>query len=122
MNLIVAGATDYVQGDPVPYGITSTLKLAHVAEGMGLDIEYHAPGPVQRHMMAATRNTNYYETSWVDPDTHLQPPIYKDGYEDGLYVISEDGCVSVPEGPGLGMEYDWDWIMRHRTGGREYTA
>lgn len=121
VNLMLAGATDYMRGDPQTYGITAMVKLAHAAEGMGLDIEYHGSGPVQRHMMAATRNSNYYEVVWVHPDIPVTaPPIYKDGYEDGLYAIDENGYVSVPEGPGLGVEYDWDWIMKHRTDGAEY--
>lgn len=34
--------------------------------------------------------------------------------------VHKDGCVSVPEGPGLGVEYDWDFIMKNRTAGVEY--
>jgi len=60
---------------------------------------------------------------WVHPEVpNTGAPIYKDGYEDGLYAIDENGCVDVPEGPGLGVEYDWEFIAKHRTGGAEYTA
>ena len=24
--------------------------------------------------------------------------------------VGSDGCVAVPDGPGLGVEYDWDKI------------
>ncbi|MCH8311146.1 MAG: hypothetical protein IIB17_11715 [Chloroflexi bacterium] len=30
--------------------------------------------------------------------------------------IDENGCVDVPEGPGLGVEYDWDFITANQTG------
>ena len=73
--------------------------------------------------MAAAGNSNYCEVVWVHPDVlSTTPPIYKDGYEDGLYAIDSDGCVPVPEGRGLGVEYDCDFIMKHRTVGAEYTA
>ena len=123
VDFMVSNATDFIRGDPIPDGITTTMKVAHAAEGLGLDIEMHGSGPAQRHAMAAARNSNYYEMVWVHPDVpSTTPPIYKDGYEDGLYAIDSDGCVSVPEGPGLGVEYDWDFIMKHRTDGAEYTA
>ena len=123
MNLMLAKATDFIRGDLAWDGITGTMKVAHAAEGLGLDIELHGCGPAQRHAMAAARNSNYYEVVWVHPDVpSTTPPTYKDGYEDGLYAIDSDGCVPVPEGPGLGVEYVWDFTMKHRTDGAEYTA
>ena len=101
--------------------ITGTMKIAHAAEALGIDIELHQSGPAQRHCMAAIRNSNYYEIVHVHPavpTTHF--PIYEDGYEEGLYAIDKKGCVPVPEGPGLGVVYDWDFIMKHQTCGTEY--
>ena len=46
--------------------------------------------------------------------------LYKDGYRDGIDAVDEHGCVDVPEGPGLGVEYDWDFILAHRTDGAVY--
>lgn len=122
VDFMVAGATDFIRGDPVPDGITSTMKLAHAAEGLGLDIEMHGAGPAQRHAMAASRNSNYYEMVHVHPDVPCnRPPIFAGDYEDGLHAIDKDGCVPVPEGPGLGVEYDWDFIMKNRTDGEEFS-
>ena len=28
--------------------------------------------------------------------------------------------LKVPEGPGLGVEFDWDWIEDHKTGEKVY--
>jgi L-alanine-DL-glutamate epimerase-like enolase superfamily enzyme len=111
-------ATDFVRADPeYDAGITGAVKIARVAEGFGLDVEFHAPGPAQRHCMAATRNTNYYEVALVHPDCeNTVPPVYEGDYSDELDAISEDGTVSVPDGPGLGVEYDWDYIESNRTG------
>ena len=79
-NLIAEG-TDFVRAD-VDYdgGITGVMKLAHVAEGFGLDVEIHAPGHAPRHCMAAIRNTNYYELGLVNPKVA------------GLEIAAPDPC------------------------------
>ncbi|MBI2872545.1 MAG: mandelate racemase [Chloroflexi bacterium] len=120
IDFIVAEATDFVRADIQDGGITGVMKIAHAAEGFGLDVEIHATGPAQRHCMAAMRNANYYEMALVHPTGAWQgPPVYKN-YRDGLDAVDSNGCVDVPEGPGLGVEYDWDFIMKHRVGGVEY--
>ncbi|AZH24613.1 hypothetical protein DU502_04085 [Haloplanus aerogenes] len=35
--------------------------------------------------------------------------------------VDDDGRVRIPEGPGLGVEYDWDDIESHTTGVRTST-
>jgi L-alanine-DL-glutamate epimerase-like enolase superfamily enzyme len=71
--------------------------------------------------MAAIRNTNYYEMAIVHPDIdNTTPPVYAGGYEDEIDTIDDDGTVGVPDGPGLGVEYDWDYIYENETGRREY--
>lgn len=121
VDYIVAEATDFVRGDlNLDGGFTGVMKIAHAAEGFGLDVELHGCGPAERHCMAALRNSNYYEMGLLHPTgVSMAPPVYKN-YRDGLDAIDKNGCVDVPEGPGLGVEYDWDFIMKHRTGGIEF--
>ncbi len=121
IDMVVADATDYVRVDPTyDMGITGALKIAHAAEGFGLDAEVHAPGPPHRHLMASIRNTNYYELGLVHPNTtHTAPPIYTD-YSDGLDAVDEYGHVPVPDGPGLGATINWDWVEAHRVGTEVY--
>ncbi|MDP2949093.1 MAG: enolase C-terminal domain-like protein [Chloroflexota bacterium] len=118
VDFALGDATDLVRGDPeYDGGITGVMKLAHACEGLGLDLEIHGPGPAKRHCMASIRNTNYYEMSLVHPKGGFYgPPVYRSDYQDGLDAISKDGCVPVPEGPGLGVEYDWDYIEKHAAG------
>lgn len=119
VDFIVADGTDFVRSDPnYDGGITGVMKIAHAAEGFGLDVELHGCGPAQRHLMAAIRNSNYYEMVWVHPRVPISsvPPVYKSGYRDSLDAIDENGCVEVPQGPGLGVAYDWDFITEHSTG------
>jgi L-alanine-DL-glutamate epimerase-like enolase superfamily enzyme len=107
------GGTDFLRADPeLDMGITGVMKTAHFAEAVGLDVEVHASGPAQRHCMAAIRNTNYYELGLLHPvyGNAMLPPIYGPGYVDDATAVGADGCVDVPDGPGLGVEYDWDLI------------
>jgi len=116
-DFIVAEATDFVRADPeYDLGITGTMKIAHLAESFGLDVEIHASGPAHRHCMAAIRNTNFYEVALVGPRcANAMPPVYKCGYSDELDGVDSDGCFAVPDGPGLGVDYDWDFINRNQT-------
>ncbi len=120
VDQIVAEGTDYVRAD-VDYdgGITGVMKLAHVAEGFGLDCEIHAPGHAPRHCMSAIRNTNYYELGLVHPKVpgkKTQCPIFADDYSDDLDSVDANGCVPVPQGPGLGIAVNWDWLAKNETG------
>jgi L-alanine-DL-glutamate epimerase-like enolase superfamily enzyme len=121
-DFIVGDGTDFVRADPeYDLGITGTMKIAHLAESFGLDVEIHASGPAHRHCMSAIRNTNFYEVALVGPRcANAMPPVYKCGYSDELDAVGADGCFPVPKGPGLGVEYDWDFIDRHRTGVHVY--
>jgi L-alanine-DL-glutamate epimerase-like enolase superfamily enzyme len=121
-DFIVAGGTDFVRVDPeYDHGITGGLRIAHLGEAFGLDVEVHACGPAHRHLMSAMRNSNYYELALVGPDCpNMVAPVYTCGYTDQLDCCGEDGCVEVPSGPGLGVSYDWDFIRRNAVATRVY--
>jgi L-alanine-DL-glutamate epimerase-like enolase superfamily enzyme len=120
VDMVVAGATDYMRVNPnMDMGITGAMKVAHAAEGFGLDVELHGGGPAQRHCMASIRNTNWYELGLVHPKAPASSPPVSD-LPETLDAIDANGCVPVPNGPGLGVTYDWDFIEAHRTGLRTY--
>ncbi len=122
IDFALAEATDFVRGDVGYDGITGAMKLAHACEALGLDIEFHGAGPAQRQCMAAVRNTNYYEMGLLHPKAPASSvnELYKDGYRDDLGAIDANGHVPVPQGPGLGVEINWEWVAKHRTGVVEY--
>jgi L-alanine-DL-glutamate epimerase-like enolase superfamily enzyme len=113
-TFLLAGGTDFVRADPdFDMGITGTMKIAHLAEALGLDVEIHAPGPAQRACMSAIRNSNFYEMSLVGPSGgSFCGPLYACNYRDTLDSVGSDGHVEVPQGPGLGVTYDWERINR----------
>lgn len=124
VNFVLGGGTDMLRADAeYDGGITGVQKIAHAAEGFGLDVELHGPGPMHRQVIAALRNTNYYEMSLVHPKTPeigRCQEIYACDYRDELNAISPDGTVPVPAGPGLGVTYDWDFIEKHQVDRKIY--
>jgi L-alanine-DL-glutamate epimerase-like enolase superfamily enzyme len=117
MDFVLADGTDFVRIDQdYDGGITGVMKIAHAAEGLGLDVEPHAPGPARRQCMAAMRNSNYYELGLVHPRVRpFHAPVYTSGYSDEIDAIDSAGNVSVPDLPGLGVTLDWKYIEAHKT-------
>lgn len=119
----LAGACDMIHVDPeYDLGITGTMKIAHFAESIGMDLQVHACGPAHRHTVAAMRNTHFYELALVGPDMpNLIPPVYACGYDDQMSGVDADGTVPVPSSPGLGVDYDWDFIMANKLAEHRFT-
>jgi L-alanine-DL-glutamate epimerase-like enolase superfamily enzyme len=115
-ELLLSDATDLLHLDPeYDMGITGAIKLARFCEILGIDVQYHACGPAHRICNSATRNTHMYEMALIGPDMpNTVPPVYACGYGDQESNLGPDGCVPVPDGPGLGVKYDWDFINANR--------
>lgn len=117
LDMVVQGASDMTRADVGVQGLTGSIKLAHASEALGVDCEPHWVGPAQLHLLAATKNANYYEMSWVHPTLPgFSPPIRKNMEIDSLHSVDSDGMLEVSDDPGFGVEYDWDYISRHSTG------
>ena len=117
VDFIVADATDYVRaGAYEDGGITGAMKIAHAAEGFGLDVELHGPGPVHRHIMSAIRNTNFYELGLVHPNLKTTRGESYIDFNDDLDGIDKDGNVWASDGNGIGVDLNWEWINSHKIG------
>ncbi|MFN8486748.1 MAG: enolase C-terminal domain-like protein [Caldilineaceae bacterium] len=116
-SFLIHGGCDMIHADPeYDMGITGAIKIAHLCEALGLDVQFHACGPAHRAVIAAVRNTHFYEMALMGPGMpNMAPPVYTCGYSDQPEDIGKDGCVPVPDGPGLGVTYDWGFIERNRT-------
>jgi L-alanine-DL-glutamate epimerase-like enolase superfamily enzyme len=95
-------------------GITGVMKIAHAVEGFGRDVELHVGGPSHLHCMTAIRNTNYYEHALLHPQGIDW--MVDQGFVESPERVDSDGHVGIPEGPGLGVEIDWDFVERRGTG------
>lgn len=71
--------------------------------------------PVDIALWDPAGNINHYEMGLVHPKAPAShnPYLYKGGCRDGLDAIDDKGHVPVPQGPGLGVEIDWDWVNKH---------
>lgn len=111
-NHITAEALDMVRADAhMDGGITGVMKIAHLAEAFGIDIELHVGGPAHLHCMSAIRNTNYFEHRLLHPEAEW---TNTQGFASDPERF-EDGHVAIPDGPGLGVDIDWDFIEDRTT-------
>lgn len=121
-SFLVNGGCDYIHLDPeYDMGITGAMKIAHMAEALGVDVQVHACGPAHRLCIAAIRNTHFYEMALIGPGMpNLIPPVYTCGYSDQPDAIDQHGTVPVPTGPGLGVNYDWEFVLRHKLASHQF--
>lgn len=110
-QVIAQHAADIVRAD-VSWkdGITGTLKIAHMAEAFGLNCEIHTTTMnymdlVNLHVSCAIRNCKFFE--YFVPEENFQLPMK------GRLPIDENGIITVPEEPGVGVELDWELIKRN---------
>jgi len=98
------------------------MKIAHMAEGFGLDVEYHARG---RHSATASpRRATATTTKWRSStrSVRIRSRRCTRTTTRTCWTPSTQtaACVQVPDGPGLGVEYDWDEIEAREIGRRTY--
>ena len=98
------------------------MKIAHAAEGFGLDAEPHGPRAEPAPLYGRHPELQLLRDGLVHPKVPtFGPPVYVEGYRDELDSIDKNGCVQPPEGPGMGVTLDWDYIEKHKTDRAEYT-
>lgn len=121
-NLIENRAVDMVQPDPVTAGgYLETKKIGDYAQENGIAMAlHHASSPVSFlgtiHAAAATENFVALEHHsvdnpwWEDLVTGIDKPFVQDGY------------VSVPEKPGIGIELNEEVVKEHLKKGEKLFA
>jgi len=108
-DLISAGAIDACNADASWIGGPSEWRrIAAVAAAYDVEMAHHEEPQISAHLLASIPHGTYLET--FDPD---RDPVFwniianRRPFEDGLYVV--------PDGPGFGLELDWDYIDRYRS-------
>jgi L-talarate/galactarate dehydratase len=82
-------------------GLTSWLKIAHMAEAFQIPVVTHAATEILVHLIAAVPNgltVEYYPSV---------TPILKEP------LAIEDGMLVLPDRPGLGLDFDEDLVARY---------
>jgi L-alanine-DL-glutamate epimerase-like enolase superfamily enzyme len=106
-DYIARGAFDIVQADGARQGITWSRKVAALAEAFGLRFQAHAYGtPLHQaanlHLLSSVASAGLFEMPV--PEGILNTPMF-----DAITLV-EDGWVTVPQKPGLGLDMDWERI------------
>lgn len=113
------GAYDVVLLDTTFWGgLRQAWKAGVVCEKMSLGVAVHSSGELgvqlatMLHLGAVLPNLTYAADAHYH---HLSDDIIKGGK-----MIYRDGCLSVPTGPGLGIELDRDKLARYAELYREH--
>lgn len=107
-QVIAQKAADIVRADVSwKCGITGTMKIAHLAESFGMNCEIHTTTMnymdiANLHVSCAIRNCHYFE--YFVPEEDFMFPMSE------RLPIDENGMITVPKKPGIGVELDWDVV------------
>ena len=111
-QMLAMGAVDGIK-PPVDFtgGITELLKLAHLTNAFGATIHVQA----KRHMWGfSSVNVNGAIENMVLLEVH--PPFENHTHPAVRNPLKlSDGYVKMPEGPGLGVDLDWDMVENETT-------
>jgi L-alanine-DL-glutamate epimerase-like enolase superfamily enzyme len=107
---IAAGACDIVRaGVGDVGGITPLLKIAHLAEAFGMDMEVHGGGAANLQALCAMGIPGrFYERGLLHPAIDYEKP--RPWLRRLVDPMDAEGFVHVSELPGLGMDIDFDCI------------
>jgi D-arabinonate dehydratase len=109
-ELMVREAVDIVQPDVTMCGgISEWLKIAALASAFNLSLAPHRAAEIHAHLASANAHTTLLEffapnqAGLVVFDKVLAEPL-----------TLRDGCLLVPETPGVGVTLDWDAVESYR--------
>ena len=106
-RLVDGGSVDVLNLDSsLAGGPTSWLKVARMAELHGVDMAHHEEPHVSMHLLSAVPNGRYAEVFHPDLD-----PVWYDLVANTPTVA--DGHLQLPDGSGLGIEYDEAFLDEH---------
>jgi D-galactarolactone cycloisomerase len=107
-DLIACGAIDACNCDASWIGGPSEWRrIAAIASAYEVDMAHHEEMQVSAHLLGSIPHGTYVEA--FDPD---RDPVFWTMFANRQEFI--DGDYLVPQGPGLGLELDQDFIERYR--------
>ena len=96
-QLIEAGGVTYPEPDVTNCGgVTSFMKIAHLAEAHNLPVTSHGAHDVTVHLLGACANRSYLEAHGFGLDRFIERPL-----------ALVDGFAAAPDGAGHGVAFDW---------------
>ncbi|WP_159714120.1 mandelate racemase/muconate lactonizing enzyme family protein [Geminicoccus flavidas] len=99
-HLIASGGVTFPEPDVTNCGgITSFMKIAHLAEAFNLPVTSHGAHDVTVHLLAAAPNRSFLEAHGFGLERFIARPLQ-----------IEDGFAIAPDDPGHGIEFDWQGL------------
>ena len=104
------GVSDFVRGDVgIKGGITGLWKAVGMCELLNVPLEIHVCATplldvANLHVACASQTCAWLES---------HQPMFRIGLKNNPMNIDSTGMLHLPDGPGLGVELDWDWIDNH---------
>ncbi len=96
-QLIATGGVTYPEPDVTNCGgVTSFMKIAHLAEAFGLPVTSHGAHDITVQLLAAVPNRSYLEAHGFGLERYIAEPLRIEG-----------GFALAPERPGHGVDFDW---------------
>jgi L-alanine-DL-glutamate epimerase-like enolase superfamily enzyme len=103
-QLIAAGGVTFPEPDVTNCGgVTTFMKIAHLAEAFNLPVTSHGAHDVTVHLLAACPNRSYLEAHGFGLDRFIAEP---------MRLV--EGMAVAPERPGHGIAFDWKGLEAHR--------
>ena len=114
---VLQGACDMCRIDVGYGGITGCYKMVMLCQAFGIQCEMHGGHWTNSHILGATPESTceYFERGLLRPDLDYEtPPPYLKAIADPM---DGEGNVILTTKPGLGMEFNWDYIKENRING-----
>lgn len=116
-DLIVRRAANVLQPDATLVGgLIEARKVATLAEAWGMAVSPHCGGLTAVGIAANVHFSASCPTFTVlEYDATPDQPLREEILKDGIFLADriEDGCLRVPDGPGLGIEVDESVLERY---------
>lgn len=101
-QMIAAGGVSHPEPDVTNCGgVTTFMKVAHLAEAFNLPVTSHGAHDVTVHLLAACPNRSYLEAHGFGLDRYIEEP---------LRLV--DGLAQAPDRTGHGIVFDWAGLQR----------
>ncbi|MEX2643660.1 MAG: mandelate racemase/muconate lactonizing enzyme family protein [Acetobacterales bacterium] len=107
-DLIEVGRVGYVRLDvTVAGGFTEAVRIAQLAGAHGTRLAPHNVAEIHGHLLAGFRQSAFAVEVLVNPE---RDPVTRHLYREGPRI--EGGWLHLSSAPGLGLDYDWDFVRR----------
>jgi glucarate dehydratase len=108
-------AVQIVLSDPHYWGgMRNVQYLSHLTGVLGMGLSMHSNSHLGVSLMAMTHVAAACPNLTYACDTHYPWQTAKDEVVEGGRIRFENGCVRIPDKPGLGVELDYDQVARGR--------